>query len=61
MTDLFEINPEKICSGKPDNCTCDPYTWVDPDEVPPICDNCEIFNEKFCERCGHDRTCHEKD
>ncbi len=49
---------------RPEECVCDPLTYMDPNDIPPVCgefatsssDGC--FDHRQCIDCGHDFECH---
>ena len=47
---------------RPDGCTCDPRDWVDPANVPPICQTyvVRVTDDGTCATCEHHIECHTK-
>jgi hypothetical protein len=44
---------------KPKTCVCDADQWVNPYDIPPVCEKFKgDSNDEYCETCEHDKKCH---
>jgi hypothetical protein len=46
--------------NKPEGCVCDPNSWGDPTNLPPVCDEYKGDGIENCMTCEHDKECHKK-
>jgi hypothetical protein len=47
---------------RPEGCICDPLTFMDQNDIPPVCDefrgSAGNFRDRYCLTCEHDYECH---
>ena len=42
---------------RPRGCNCHPSIWLNSD-IPPVCNNSDLFDFETCEKCQHPADCH---
>ena len=42
----------------PDRCECNPNDWLNPNDIPPVCNKFELGEYDLCKHCEHPKECH---
>jgi len=54
------INPDEAYEvSAPERCICPPASWIDPSNIPDVCDEFVDCGDGTCKTCEHGKECHE--